>query len=55
MNFSPSCRALGTSIGFQLSLADRELAAILNNEYGYADISLLLFTAVIFLTEHEFI
>lgn len=32
MNFSPSCRALGTSMGFQLTLADRELAVIVHDK-----------------------
>lgn len=37
MNFSPSSKALGTSIGLSVMLADLELVDIVNNKHNYAE------------------
>lgn len=42
MNFSPSCKAFGTSIGFKLTLADLVVVVIVNNKHNYAEIISLL-------------
>lgn len=38
MNFSPSCKAFGTSIGFRVTLEDLELEFIVNNKHNQTEI-----------------
>lgn len=54
MNFSPSSKALGTSIGLSVMLADLELVDIVNNKHNYAEtITPANIKTVIFLPDHK--